>query len=308
MEGRMTLCNMSIEAGAVAGLIAVDATTLQYCRERFYAPQGSDWDRAALEWTALQSDPDARFDAEVAMDVSGLSPQVTWGTSPDLVVDITGVVPVPALVSERGGRASCARALDYMGLTAGTPIESIALDKNFIKRDAFDRGACRQPHVVERPRTGRAPPTLADKSRNGHHAGDIYNQVRRCAPRHLGRQSRHIHRDFGIESGIRVRLQRRPFERRAIPVTALGRVEAFPAVLQGGRVNGDQPGHGARFYRHIAECHAPFHRQVSHHRAGILGRMARRAGRANTPDHRQRETFPAAAGRHRSTTATAQML
>ncbi|MFT4436490.1 3-isopropylmalate dehydratase large subunit [Caballeronia sp. 15715] len=132
MEGRMTLCNMSIEAGAVAGLIAVDATTLQYCRERFYAPQGSDWDRAALEWRALQSDPDARFDADVVMNASELSPQVTWGTSPDMVVDITGVVPDPALVSEPGRRASCARALEYMGLSAGVPIESIALDKVFI--------------------------------------------------------------------------------------------------------------------------------------------------------------------------------
>ena len=132
MEGRMTLCNMSIEAGARAGLIAVDDVTLDYCRERPYAPQGADWERAAQVWRGLRSDDDARFDAEFRLDVSGLSPQVTWGTSPEMVVGIAQCVPDPQLVDDPGRRSSYARALDYMGLASGTPMCEIAIDKVFI--------------------------------------------------------------------------------------------------------------------------------------------------------------------------------
>jgi len=132
MEGRMTLCNMAIEAGARAGLIAVDDTTLDYCRSRALAPRGDAWERSALAWRALRSDDDARFDAEHRLDVSRLSPQVTWGTSPEMVAGIDGAVPDPASIDDAGRRASYARALDYMGLDAHTRIDSIAIDKVFI--------------------------------------------------------------------------------------------------------------------------------------------------------------------------------
>ena len=132
MEGRMTLCNMSIEAGARAGLIAVDDTTLDYCRTRPHAPRGDAWERSARAWRALRSDDDARFDAEYALDVSTLSPQVTWGTSPEMVTGIGGRVPDPEDIDDAGRRASWTRALDYMGLAAGTRIDTIAIDKVFI--------------------------------------------------------------------------------------------------------------------------------------------------------------------------------
>jgi 3-isopropylmalate/(R)-2-methylmalate dehydratase large subunit len=132
MEGRMTLSNMSIEAGARAGLIAVDETTIDYCRTRPHAPQGEAWTLASQAWRTLHSDDDARFDTEVSLDVSGLSPQVTWGTSPEMVVDIGGCVPDPADVADLGRRASYRRALDYMGLAPGMRIDALAIDKVFI--------------------------------------------------------------------------------------------------------------------------------------------------------------------------------
>lgn len=132
MEGRMTLCNMSIEAGARAGLIAVDATTLAYCATRVQAPKGEDWERAKSEWAHLYSDHDAVFDSEVHIDVTALSPQVTWGTSPEMVADVTGCIPDPASTGDHPKRASYANALRYMGLEAGTPMTSIELDKIFI--------------------------------------------------------------------------------------------------------------------------------------------------------------------------------
>lgn len=132
MEGRMTLCNMSIEAGARAGLIAVDDTTIDYCRTRDDAPRGAARERSVGAWRALRSDDDAHFDAERTLDVSMLSPQVTWGTSPEMVVGIDGCVPDPASMDDPGRRASWQRALEYMDLRASTPIEAIAIDKVFI--------------------------------------------------------------------------------------------------------------------------------------------------------------------------------
>ncbi|SAL51994.1 isopropylmalate isomerase large subunit [Caballeronia sordidicola] len=132
MEGRMTLCNMSIEAGARAGLIAVDATTLAYCATRAQAPKSEDWERAKSEWAHLYSDHDAVFDSEVHIDVTALSPQVTWGTSPEMVTDVTGCIPDPASTGDHPKRASYANALRYMGLETGTPMTSIELDKIFI--------------------------------------------------------------------------------------------------------------------------------------------------------------------------------
>ncbi len=125
VEARMTMCNMSIEAGARAGMIAVDDTTMEYIANRPYAPEGPLWDGAVAHWRALHSDDDARFDAEVRLDVSLLKPQVTWGTSPEMVVDIDGVVPDDTNPDYR-------RALEYMDLQPGTPIEDIYIDKVFI--------------------------------------------------------------------------------------------------------------------------------------------------------------------------------
>ncbi len=132
MEARMTLCNMAIEAGARAGMIAVDQTTIDYLAGRPYAPAGEWWERAVAAWRELHSDDGAYFDCEMTLEVSAISPQVTWGTSPEMVADINGKVPDPARQTDSGKRESMALALQYMALEPGTPIKDIVLDLIFI--------------------------------------------------------------------------------------------------------------------------------------------------------------------------------
>ena len=132
MEGRMTVCNMSIEGGARAGLIAPDETTYEYIQGRPRAPKGAAWDMALAYWKTLFTDEDAVFDKEITLDASNLPPIVTWGTSPDNVVSITGNVPNPDEVEDPGQKDAMIRALDYMGLTAGTKITDIKLDRVFV--------------------------------------------------------------------------------------------------------------------------------------------------------------------------------
>ena len=132
MEGRMTVCNMTIEGGARAGLIAPDETTFAYFKGRPMAPKGDDWNRAVDHWRSLQSDEGAHFDKEITLDAADLPPVLTWGTSPEDVVSITGVVPDPAQISDPDRRAAKQRALDYMGLTAGTRMTDIKIDRMFI--------------------------------------------------------------------------------------------------------------------------------------------------------------------------------
>ena len=132
MEGRMTVCNMAIEAGARAGLVAVDDKTIEYLRGRPYAPAQGLWDRAVAAWRSLHSDPDAVFDREIVIDAGAIVPQVTWGTSPEMVVGIDGRVPDPAHEADATRRTSMLGALEYMGLVPGTPMQEIAIDKVFI--------------------------------------------------------------------------------------------------------------------------------------------------------------------------------
>ncbi len=132
MEGRMTVCNMSIEAGARAGLIAVDEKTINYVRGRPLAPTGPQWDLALSYWKTLQSDADAVFDAVVELDAAAVVPQVSWGTSPEMVLGVDAQVPDPDREKDPGKRDAIKRALVYMGLTPGTAIQSIAIDKVFI--------------------------------------------------------------------------------------------------------------------------------------------------------------------------------
>ena len=132
MEGRMTLCNMAIEAGARMGFVAVDQTTIDYLKGRTYAPQGDDWERAVAYWRTLVSDEGASFDAVVELAAADIEPQVTWGTSPEMVVSVKGCVPDPASFADPVKREGAERALAYMGLSANQPIESIAIDKVFI--------------------------------------------------------------------------------------------------------------------------------------------------------------------------------
>jgi 3-isopropylmalate/(R)-2-methylmalate dehydratase large subunit len=132
MEARMTVCNMSIEAGARAGMIAPDETTFAYLKGRPHAPQGEDWDRAVDAWRELRTDDDAVFDHEVTLDASGLTPYVTWGTNPGQGVPLDGVVPVPADIPDDGERAAAERALAYMGLEGGTRVRDIAVDTVFL--------------------------------------------------------------------------------------------------------------------------------------------------------------------------------
>ena len=132
VEGRMTVCNMAIEAGARAGMIGVDESTIEYFRGRPFAPAGENWQRAARAWRELVSDVDASFDREVVLDAGAIAPQVTWGTSPEMVVAVTGVVPDPRHESDAVKRAGMERALEYMNLKPGVPMRDIALDKIFI--------------------------------------------------------------------------------------------------------------------------------------------------------------------------------
>jgi 3-isopropylmalate/(R)-2-methylmalate dehydratase large subunit len=155
MEGRMTLCNMSIEWGARAGMVAPDETTYAYLEGRPYAPKGVQWEKALDFWRTLPSDPQARFDAEWTLDASGLAPMVTWGTSPEHASPVTGSVPDPAAAPDEAKRAEIAAALEYMGLEPGTPLEQIAVDRVFI-------GSCTNSRIedlraaAEVARRGRA--------------------------------------------------------------------------------------------------------------------------------------------------------
>ena len=132
MEGRMTICNMSIEAGARAGMVAPDETTFAYLRGRPHAPTGADWDAAVAAWRELRTDEDAVFDAEVVIDAASLTPYVTWGTNPGQSVQLGEAVPDPALAGDDDAQDTARRALDYMGLSAGTPMREIAVDAVFL--------------------------------------------------------------------------------------------------------------------------------------------------------------------------------
>jgi 3-isopropylmalate/(R)-2-methylmalate dehydratase large subunit len=164
MEGRMTVCNMSIEAGARAGLIAPDETTFDYIRGRPMAPKGGQWEQAIAYWRSLPSDPGARYDREIALQAADIAPTVSWGTSPQDVVPITGAVPDPDGFSDEGRRTAVRRSLEYMGLKPGTAMTDIPVDTVFI-------GSCTNARiedlravaaVVERQlaKGGRVPETV----------------------------------------------------------------------------------------------------------------------------------------------------
>jgi len=132
MEGRMTVCNMSIEAGAKAGLIAPDEVTFAYLEGKEHAPTGADWEAAVAEWRTLVTDDDATFDKEVVIDAATITPHVSWGTNPAQVIPLSGSVPSPEDFLEASEREAAARALEYMGLTPGTPMREVAVDTVFI--------------------------------------------------------------------------------------------------------------------------------------------------------------------------------
>ncbi len=153
MEGRMTICNMSIEGGARAGMVAPDETTFAYVKDRPKAPKGAAWDAALRYWETLASDEGAQFDREIRLDAANLPPIVTWGTSPEDVVSVQGLVPDPARIADENLRRSKEQALDYMGLTPGTRITDIALDKVFI--GSCTNGRIEDLRVVARMVEGR---------------------------------------------------------------------------------------------------------------------------------------------------------
>jgi 3-isopropylmalate/(R)-2-methylmalate dehydratase large subunit len=132
MEARMTVCNMSIEAGARAGMIAPDETTFEYVRGRDHAPQGEDWDTAVAYWKTLRTDDDAVFDHEVVIDAAELAPFVTWGTNPGQGAPLSAAVPDPASFADDASRLAAEQALAYMGLTAGQPLREIGVDTVFV--------------------------------------------------------------------------------------------------------------------------------------------------------------------------------
>jgi 3-isopropylmalate/(R)-2-methylmalate dehydratase large subunit len=132
MEGRMTICNMSIEAGGRAGMVAPDDTTFAYLVNRPYAPKGKSWDDAVTRWRALPSDPDAVFDREMTLDAAAIAPMVTWGNSPEDAIPITDLIPDPGRAPTAEKRESMKRALAYMALTPGAPMVGIPIDRVFI--------------------------------------------------------------------------------------------------------------------------------------------------------------------------------
>jgi len=132
MEGRMTVCNMSIEGGARAGMVAPDDATSQYLAGREYAPKGADWDRALAYWRTLPTDEGATFDREVELDAATLTPMVTWGTSPEEALPVTAIVPDPARMDDANRRQHAEQALTYMGLKPGTPLSDVKIDRAFI--------------------------------------------------------------------------------------------------------------------------------------------------------------------------------
>jgi len=132
MEGRMTVCNMSIEAGAKAGLIGPDDTTFAYLEGRAHAPDNADWDAAVADWRTLATDDDAEFDTEIILDGADIVPHVSWGTNPGQVIRLDGSIPDPDAFDDPAASESAARALEYMGLTAGTPVRDIPVDTVFI--------------------------------------------------------------------------------------------------------------------------------------------------------------------------------
>lgn len=132
MEARMTVVSMSIEAGARCGLVAPDQTTLEYLKDREYAPQGSDWDQAVAYWQTLFSDDDCQFDRELTINANEVEPTVTWGTSPEDTLPISGLVPDPADAASKNGRDAIQRSIAYMGLRSGQPISDLKIDRVFI--------------------------------------------------------------------------------------------------------------------------------------------------------------------------------
>jgi 3-isopropylmalate/(R)-2-methylmalate dehydratase large subunit len=132
MEGRMTLCNMSIEAGARAGMIAPDETTFAYLKDRRYSPREENWEKAVSHWRTLSSDPDARFDRVVEIDAAQIAPCITWGTSPGMVIPVSGRIPDPAAEKGEAERRTIERALEYMNLEPGTQISEVTIDRVFI--------------------------------------------------------------------------------------------------------------------------------------------------------------------------------
>ena len=132
MEGRMTVCNMAIEAGARAGMIAPDEVTFEYLRNRPMAPKGALWEKAVKAWESLSSDPDAQYDRTLDFDLSSLAPQVTWGTNPGMVLPVTGQVPDPSGAPDEVTRTNIKNALEYMGIAPGTPLENLKVDRVFI--------------------------------------------------------------------------------------------------------------------------------------------------------------------------------
>ena len=158
MEGRMTVCNMSIEGGARAGLIAPDDTTFAYLQGRPMSPKAGLWEQAVAHWRTLPSDPGATYDKDVALDAGAIPPTVTWGTSPQDTVAITGAVPDPENFGDAGRQAAARRSLDYMGLTPGTPMTEIGLDKVFI-------GSCTNARIEDLRAVARVCEALVKRGR-----------------------------------------------------------------------------------------------------------------------------------------------
>ncbi len=195
MDGRMTICNMSIEAGARAGMVAPDQTTYEYLKGRAHAPQGADWDAAVAYWNTLATDDDAVFDAEVFLDADELEPFVTWGTNPGQGVPLNDRIPDPSSFSDPNDRAAAERALEYMDLNAGTPLKEVRVDAVFMGSCTNSRLEDLREFAIDhqgpqegRPRAGHGRAGFgarADRGRSRGHRQDRRRVRRRVAVRGL---------------------------------------------------------------------------------------------------------------------------
>ena len=191
MEGRMTVCNMSVEGGAKAGFIAPDEKTYEYLKNKPKAPRGKAWDQAMRYWETLRSDDDARFDHEVRLHAAELPPLVTWGTSPEQISSITGRVPVAADIRDEHKRHAAQRSLNYMGLKGGEKITDISIDRVFI-------GSCTNARIEDLREVARI---VNGKTVNGNVNAMIVLRLARAGLLHV---SRHEPRQAGAGRALRV--------------------------------------------------------------------------------------------------------
>ena len=283
VEGRLTACNLSIELGAKIGMVAPDDVTFKFLKDRPYAPKGALWDQAVADWRTLASDADAVFDAEVRVDVNRIVPQITWGTSPEHVIPVTDRIPDPAATPDPDQQKAWQAALDYMGLTAGAPIQDTRVDWVFIGSCTNSRMSdLRDAAQIAKGRKVRV--RIGRRGRIGNPVGDGDDMFGAGAPGDLRHDPVHVDPHFGVEHRIGIAGKRAPVGDGLVPQRALGRVGPVLEELEGDIVGRHHADLGAELDREIARREPAFDLHVADRAAGIFDGVARAARRADLAD------------------------